>query len=101
MSTSCNLFYHQDGTSVHEVNQTFLHRNEVLQELKINLQNVQSRMKQQADKGARDETFEVGDMVFLRLHLFRQHSVYRRASQKLAARFHGLYQVTERIGPFK
>ncbi|CAL1410940.1 unnamed protein product [Linum trigynum] len=56
-------------------------------------------MKQQVDAGRRDENFEVGNKVFLRLHPYRQHSVYRRASQKLEARFHGPYLITEHVGP--
>ncbi|CAL1395604.1 unnamed protein product [Linum trigynum] len=92
-------FYQKDGTVVHEVDQALLDRNEVLQDLRVNLQNTQTRMKQLADAGRRDEAFEVGDLVYLRLHPYRQHLVYRRASQKLAARFHGPYRVVERIGP--
>jgi len=55
-------------------------------------------MKQQADKKRRDYVLEVGDWVYLRLHPYRQHSLFRRAHQKLASRFFGPYQILKRVG---
>ncbi|CAN0843597.1 hypothetical protein LINGRAHAP2_LOCUS3930 [Linum grandiflorum] len=56
-------------------------------------------MKQQADSGRRDVSYAVGDWVYLKLQPYRQHSVFRRASQKLSCRFYGPYIITERLGP--
>ncbi|CAN0917479.1 hypothetical protein LINGRAHAP2_LOCUS30323 [Linum grandiflorum] len=56
-------------------------------------------MKQQADLQRRDIEFTVGDWVYLKLQPYRQHSVFRRASQKLACRFYGPYLIDERLGP--
>ncbi|CAL1355917.1 unnamed protein product [Linum trigynum] len=56
-------------------------------------------MKQLADAGRREEEFAVGDLVLLRLHLYRQSVVFRRAYQKLAAKYFGSYEVLERVGP--
>ncbi|CAN0903999.1 hypothetical protein LINGRAHAP2_LOCUS22831 [Linum grandiflorum] len=56
-------------------------------------------MKQQADLRRRDVAYDVGDWVYLKLQPYRQHTVFRRASQKLACRFYGPYLITERIGP--
>ncbi len=85
-------------TSVEEVDQALLSRDQILQQLKSNLQAAANRMKQMADAKRRDIEFQVGDFVFLKLHPYRQHSVYRRASQKLACRFYGPYPIEERIG---
>jgi len=70
----------------------------LLQQLKTNLQKASNRMKQQADKKRRDYVLEEGDWVYLRLHPYRQHSLFRRAHQKLASRFFGPYQILECVG---
>ncbi|CAN0846438.1 hypothetical protein LINGRAHAP2_LOCUS4455 [Linum grandiflorum] len=56
-------------------------------------------MKQQADLHHRDVEYSVGEWVYLKLQPYRQYSVFRRASQKLAYRFYGPYLILERLGP--
>ncbi|KAK1641653.1 hypothetical protein QYE76_059458 [Lolium multiflorum] len=55
-------------------------------------------MKHQADKNRREQTFSVGDQVFLRLQPYIQSSVVRRANHKLSFKFFGPYAVLERVG---
>lgn len=55
-------------------------------------------MKTNADKHRRDVQYTVGDWVYLRLRPYRQKSLNPTYS-KLAKRYFGPYQVTERIGP--
>ncbi|KAJ0566310.1 hypothetical protein HanIR_Chr06g0272321 [Helianthus annuus] len=45
-----------------------------------------------------DKQFNVGDMVFLRLRDYRQHSVQFRQNKKLSKRFYGRFKVLEKIG---
>jgi hypothetical protein len=84
---------------VHEVDQQLQDRDELLQQLKINLARSINRMKHIADKKRRDVSFDVGDLVLLKLHPYRQHTVFKRAYQKLASRFYGPYEIPEKIGP--
>lgn len=72
---------------------------ELLVELRRNLERAQQRMRNAANKHRRDVQFEVGDKVLLKLQQYRQHSVARPVSAKLARRFYGPFTVTERIGP--
>ena len=55
-------------------------------------------MKRTTNQKKKDVTFEVGEMVFLKLHPFQQQLVFRRARQKLANRFYGPYPMIQKIG---
>lgn len=91
--------YNIGASPVNEVDQILRTRDEILHKLKLTLHAANNRIKQLADKHRRDVVFSVGDYVFLRLHPYRQQTVFRRAYQKLAYKFYGPYQVTERVGP--
>lgn len=91
--------YNEGLSPVHEVDQQLRNRDELLQQLKANLTRSVNRMKQLADKKRRDMSFEVGERVLLRLHPYRQQTVFKRVHQKLASRFYGPYEILEKIGP--
>lgn len=55
-------------------------------------------MRATANRHRRDVEYKVGDLVLLKLQLYRQHSVARPLSQKLARRYYGPFSITERIG---
>jgi translation initiation factor IF-1 len=90
--------YFDGATPVHEVEQTLLHRDELLLQLKQHLATATNRMKQTADKKRRDVSFNEGDMVFLRLQPYRQSSAFKRVHQKLATRFFGPYPIIQKVG---
>ena len=55
-------------------------------------------MKQQADQHRSERTFQVGDMVFLRLQPYKNSSLKLKGHQNLAPKFYGPYKVLQKIG---
>lgn len=92
------LHYHTGMSPVNEVDHQLTTRDEILHQLKANLRAANNRMQQVANSKRQDFEFQKGDWVFLKLHPYRQHTVFRRAFQKLASRFYGPYQIEQRIG---
>jgi len=70
----------------------------MLKTIKANLKLAQHRMIQLANKKRNERIFMVGDWVYLKLQPYRQQTVSRRASYKLAAKYYGPYQIIECIG---
>jgi len=70
----------------------------MLKTIKSNLKLAQHRMVQLANKKRSERIFTIGDSVYLKLQPYRQQTVSRRASHKLAAKCYGPYQIMERIG---
>jgi len=91
--------HYQLGTSlVSEIDQKLASRDEILCQLKANLHAANNRMKQVADSKRHDIEYQVGDLVFIKLHPYRQQAVFRYPSQKLASWFYGPYQIEHWIG---
>lgn len=55
-------------------------------------------MKRFADKQRREEEYEVGELVFVRLQPYRQQSVQLRRNQKLGLRYFGPFPIVARVG---
>jgi hypothetical protein len=55
-------------------------------------------MKKQANKHRQERSFEVGDLVYLKLQPYVQTSLAPRSSQKLAFKFFGPYKILARVG---
>jgi hypothetical protein len=71
---------------------------EILKVLKENLHMAQNRQKVNADRHRVERSFEVGDLVFLRLQPYRQSSLKKSGAEKLKPRFYGPYRVIRRVG---
>ncbi|KAL8120175.1 hypothetical protein AgCh_017351 [Apium graveolens] len=84
--------------AVEAVAQELEDRDEILRQLKYNLEHAQHRMKKQADLKRRDYSFAVGDWVYLKLRPYRQQSIARRIHPKLSARFYGPFEIIAKIG---
>jgi hypothetical protein len=71
---------------------------DILKELKDHLQRKQNQQKVQVDKHRVERTFEVGDLVYLRLQPYRQDSIKRSGAEKLQPRFFGPYRINRKVG---
>jgi hypothetical protein len=71
---------------------------DILRELKDHLQRAQNQQKVQADKHRVERTFEVGDLVYLRLQPYRHASIKRSGAENLQPRFFGPYRVNRKVG---
>jgi hypothetical protein len=71
---------------------------DILRELKDHLQRAQNQQKIQADKHRVERTFEVGDLVYLRLQPYSQASIKRSGVEKLQRRFFGPYRISRNVG---
>ena len=97
-SPSLHIPYLAGDSKVEAVDRSLRAREECIQMLKYHLEASQRRMKHQADRKRVDRVFEVGDLVYLKLQPYRQHTVAVRTSQKLAAKFYGPFPIVAKVG---
>ena len=71
---------------------------EILKLLKDNLQVAQNQQKQYAYKHREERTFQVDDLVHLRLKPYKKTSLKINGAENLKPRYYGPYQVIQRIG---
>ena len=55
-------------------------------------------MKQQVDQHCSERTFQVGDMVFLMLHPYKQSFLKLKGRHNLAPNFYGTYKFRQKLG---
>ena len=73
---------------------------EALSRAKRELEKAQERLKKRYDEGRREEIFEPGDYVYLKLQYYRQRTIRGRRNMKLSQRFYVSFRILERIGEF-
>nr|XP_027101676.1 uncharacterized protein LOC113722595 [Coffea arabica] len=59
----------------------------------------QLSQRQYADRNRSERSFEVGDLVYLKLQPYKQTSIALRRNLKLSSKYDGPYRVLEKIGP--
>ncbi|XP_071939741.1 uncharacterized protein [Coffea arabica] len=66
--------------------------------IKEHLLKAQQRTKYFTDRHRTERSFEVGDLVFLKLQPYRQQTMAIRKNLKLSVKFYGPFEVEEKIG---
>ena len=66
--------------------------------MKENLQTTQNQQKLYADRHRFEQSFEVGDLVYLRLQPYRQSSLKKKGADKLKPRLYGPYRIIKKVG---
>lgn len=84
-------------SKVEFVDQLLKERQIISKQLRENLIKAQARMKQYAYSKISERTFEVGDLVFIKLQPYRQSSVIVRKNLKLSSKFFGPYPIIKKI----
>ena len=65
---------------------------DIIRSLKDNLQHAQNQQKLYVDRKRTERSFEVGDLVFVRLQPYKQSTLKRSGAEKLKPRFYGPYK---------
>jgi hypothetical protein len=92
MFPQLKLTDHQDVQDILKERQFF---SEVIKE---QLAKAQNRMKLQVDQNRTERSFQVGEKVLLKLQPYAQHSVTNRSFPKLAHKYFGPFDISEKIG---
>ena len=73
-------------------------KQQILDQLKENLQRAQNRMKHCADMKRVERTFEVGELVYLKMAPYRLAAFGFRGALKLQNKYYGPFLITQRVG---
>ncbi|KAL6493171.1 hypothetical protein OROGR_032930 [Orobanche gracilis] len=55
-------------------------------------------MRAQANKHSREVTYEIGDMVYLKIQPYNLKSLAKRLNQKFSPRYYGPYEIEQKLG---
>ena len=96
--TPTHLPYLVRDSNVEVVDMSLQAREAAIKMLKFYLQRAQNRMKQQLDKKRSEMSFEMDDLVYVKLQPYRQTAVANRRCLKLSTRYFGPYKVLAKVG---
>lgn len=86
------------GPEDEEAHSFLAEKQNMLENLKTNLQQAQNRMKKYADMKTSERVFAVGDMVYLKMAPYRLAAFGFRGALKLQNKFYGPFMITQKVG---
>ena len=86
------------GPEGEEARDFLLDKEVVLKQIKDNLAQAQARMKKYAYQNRSERTYEVGDMVYLKMQPYRLAAFGLKQSLKLTSKFYGPFRVLQKAG---
>ncbi|GJX02508.1 transposon ty3-I gag-pol polyprotein [Tanacetum coccineum] len=92
------ISYPPGSSKVAAVDDSLVERDALLRLLRQNPLAAKNRMEEKANRKRRDVEFALGDQVLVKLQPYRQITLARRLSNKLAKRYYGPYEILERVG---
>ncbi|GJR19464.1 ty3-gypsy retrotransposon protein, partial [Tanacetum coccineum] len=90
--------YPPGSSKVATVDELLVEHDRLLRQLKESLLTAKHQMEVKANRKRRDIEFKVGDLVLVKLQPYRQVTLAKRLSNKLAKRYYGPYKVEARVG---
>ncbi|GKA95095.1 ty3-gypsy retrotransposon protein, partial [Tanacetum coccineum] len=90
--------YPPGSLKVAVVDDILIERDRLLRQLRQNLLAAKSRIEEKANLKHQDVEFNVEDQVLVKLERYRQLTLAKRLSNKLAKRYYRPYKVFERVG---
>lgn len=70
----------------------------MIRQIKQNLAQAQARMKKYANKNWSKRTLKAGDIVYLKMQLYRLATFGLRRSMKLTSKFYGPFRILQNVG---
>ena len=70
----------------------------MLHRLQQNLLKAQERMKKYADANRTERSFQVGDLVYLKMQPYRETALGLRNALKLTSKWYGPFRILKKIG---
>nr|GEY03185.1 retrotransposable element Tf2 [Tanacetum cinerariifolium] len=89
--------YPSETSKVVAVDDALCERDALLRQLRDNLLAAKNRMEVKVNRKRRELEFSIGDKVLVKLQPYRQLTLAKRASIKLAKRFYEPFEVVERV----
>ncbi|GKC33991.1 hypothetical protein Tco_1046375 [Tanacetum coccineum] len=90
--------YLSGSTKVAIVEELLMECDALLRQLKQSLAQAKNRMVMQTNRKRRDVEYKTGDVVLVKLQPYRQVTLAKRSSNKLAKKYYEPFEVLERIG---
>jgi hypothetical protein len=81
-----------------EAEETIRDKDHMLKVLQQNLAKAQGTMKKFADQHRTARTFELGDMVYLKMQNHREHALGKGNPRKLASKWYGPFRILQTVG---